>query len=98
MTDTANITDTDAGTDTNDVDLAPEIQGATEAVVTFHPQIWKDDYAVTGNDEALRRSYDEWAELWEHEVRNALADEIDVNEFGHGPIENVPVQYDTDGE
>lgn len=50
-----------------------------------------------GDDEALRRSYDEWAELWEHEVRNALAGEIDVNEFGHGPIKCVPVRY-TDGE
>lgn len=50
-----------------------------------------------GNDEALRRNYDEWAELWEQEVRNALADEIDVNEFGHGPVESVPVRY-TDGE
>lgn len=49
------------------------------------------------DDEALRESYDEWAELWEHEVRNALADEIDVNEFGHGSVENVPVRY-TDGE
>lgn len=37
-------------TDGVDVDLAPDLQGATEAVVTFHPQIWKDDYAVTGSD------------------------------------------------
>jgi hypothetical protein len=37
-----------AGTD--DIDLVPELQEATEAVVTFHPQIWKDDHAVTGSD------------------------------------------------
>jgi hypothetical protein len=36
--------------DTDDIDLVPELQEATEAVVTFHPQIWKDDYAVTGTN------------------------------------------------
>ena len=49
-----------------------------------------------GNDEMLRENYDEWAELWEHEVRNGLTDEIDVNEFGHGPVEQVPVRYTND--
>jgi hypothetical protein len=33
-----------------DIDLAPDLQDATEAVVTFHPQLWKNDYAVTGTD------------------------------------------------
>lgn len=35
---------------TDDVDLVPELQDATEAIVTFHPQIWKGDHAVTGTD------------------------------------------------
>ena len=37
-------------TDDIDIDLAPDLQDATEAVVTFHPQLWKNDYAVTGTD------------------------------------------------
>jgi hypothetical protein len=40
----------DPPADADDTDLAPELQDATEVVVTFHPQIWKDDYAVTGSD------------------------------------------------
>jgi hypothetical protein len=35
---------------TDDVDLVPELQDVTEAVVTFHPQIWKNDHAVTGTE------------------------------------------------
>jgi hypothetical protein len=29
--------------------LLPEVKDADEAVVTFHPQMWKNDYAVTGD-------------------------------------------------
>jgi hypothetical protein len=37
-------------TDGVDIDLAPDLQGATEAVVTFHPQVWRNDYAITGSE------------------------------------------------
>jgi hypothetical protein len=34
----------------SDVSLAPHLEGATEAVVTFYPQIWRNDRAITGDE------------------------------------------------
>jgi hypothetical protein len=48
MTDATSTTTDDA--DSVDVDLAPELQDATEVVVTFHPQVWRNDYAITGSE------------------------------------------------
>lgn len=48
-TDTANA-DGNTGNESIDADLAPELQDATEVVVTFHPQIWRNGYAITGTE------------------------------------------------
>lgn len=48
-TNTNDSTTSDSIDDPN-VELAPELQGATEAVVTFHPQIWRDNRAITGDE------------------------------------------------
>jgi hypothetical protein len=34
----------------SDVSLAPHLEGTTEAVVTFYPQIWRNDRAITGDE------------------------------------------------
>lgn len=39
-----------AETDQPKTELPAELKGADEAVVTFHPQVWKNDYPITGDD------------------------------------------------
>lgn len=60
-------------------------------------QMRADDVEPTEENE--REWYEEWRDVWESEVRAALKEEIDINEFGHGRRERVPVRYDnSDGD
>jgi hypothetical protein len=38
----------------SETSLLPEVEDADEAVVTFHPQMWKNDYAVSGDSVTYR--------------------------------------------
>lgn len=56
----------------------------------------REEPDVELTDENEREWYDNWADVWEEEVRADLKDEIDINEFGHGQTEMVPVRYEED--
>jgi|GEM_PF-1265451 hypothetical protein len=47
------------------------------------------------DEDIEQQNYDEWAELYEHGVRNALADGIDVNEYTDWAGEYVDVRYES---
>lgn len=88
--------------------LAPEQFLAGDAAdETAHPEQWEVHEAakeVDGvddledvSDEAIDECWDVHLEVWESAVRHHLKDEVDINEFEHGPnVESrvVAVEYD----
>lgn len=58
----------------------------------------RDERGVELTDENEREWYDNWADVWEGEIRADLEDEIDINEFDHGEPERVSVRYESGDE
>ncbi|EMA56644.1 hypothetical protein [Halococcus thailandensis] len=88
----------------SETSLSSEIEGADEAVVTFHPQIWHDNRALTSDDTEtytvpVEAALDDNGELLEDDTgeSDALATHENAPERAQNWSENDPYYVTIDG-